>query len=77
MYSAGGGDYRGRGGKAARRGGDERGDESFVSGGYGRAAAILDSMERQGLIGPIDGAKPRQVLGRAHELVSDWDEQGL
>ena len=45
--------------------------------GYGRAAAIRDSMERQGLIGPIDGAKPRQVLGRAHELVSDWDEQGF
>jgi DNA segregation ATPase FtsK/SpoIIIE-like protein len=45
--------------------------------GYGRAAAILDSMERQGLIGPIDGAKPRQVLGRTHELVSDWDEQGF
>jgi S-DNA-T family DNA segregation ATPase FtsK/SpoIIIE len=45
--------------------------------GYGRAAAILDSMERQGLIGPIDGAKPRQVLSRAYELVADWDEQGI
>ena len=45
--------------------------------GYGRAAAMLDSMERQGLIGPIDGGKPRQVLGRAHELVNDWDEQGI
>ena len=25
----------------------------------------------------IIAAKFRQVLGRAHELVSDWDEQGI
>ena len=44
--------------------------------GYGRAAAVLDQMEREGLIGQADGARPRPVLARAFELVADWDEQG-
>ncbi|MBD0373022.1 MAG: DNA translocase FtsK 4TM domain-containing protein [Pyrinomonadaceae bacterium] len=43
--------------------------------GYGRAAAILDMMEREGFIGQADGARPRPVLGRAFEMVSEWDEQ--
>lgn len=43
--------------------------------GYGRAAAVLDQMERDGLIGKADGARPRPVLQRAFELVSEWDEQ--
>jgi S-DNA-T family DNA segregation ATPase FtsK/SpoIIIE len=43
--------------------------------GYGRAAAILDMMEREGLIGQADGARPRPILGRAYEMVSEWDEQ--
>lgn len=30
--------------------------------GYGRAARILDAMEREGIIGPPDGSKPRKVL---------------
>src|SRR5215831_17895587 len=30
--------------------------------GYGRAASLLDSMERDGIIGPPDGTKPRTVL---------------
>jgi DNA segregation ATPase FtsK/SpoIIIE, S-DNA-T family len=42
--------------------------------GYGRAAAILDMMEREGLIGQADGARPRPILGRAYEMVSEWDE---
>ncbi len=44
--------------------------------GYGRAAAILDLMEREGLIGPTDGSRPRPVLGRAYEMVANWDEAG-
>ena len=40
-----------------------------------RAAAVLDQMEREGLIGKADGARPRPVLSRAYELVADWDEQ--
>ncbi|HEX8852552.1 MAG TPA: DNA translocase FtsK, partial [Pyrinomonadaceae bacterium] len=43
--------------------------------GYGRAAAILDGLERDGFIGQADGARPRPVLGRAFETVSHWDDQ--
>ncbi|HYW72957.1 MAG TPA: DNA translocase FtsK [Pyrinomonadaceae bacterium] len=43
--------------------------------GYGRAAALLDQMEREGLIGKADGARPRPVLQKALELVGEWDEQ--
>lgn len=45
--------------------------------GYGRAAAILDVMEREGLIGQADGSRPRPVLGRAYEMVAEWDEMGV
>src|ERR1051326_4369020 len=45
--------------------------------GYGRAAAILDMMEREGLIGQADGSRPRPVLGRAYEMVAEWDEMGV
>ncbi|MGD0201308.1 MAG: DNA translocase FtsK [Bryobacteraceae bacterium] len=38
--------------------------------GYGRAARILDSMQREGIIGPPDGSKPRDVLRRP-----DWLDQ--
>jgi S-DNA-T family DNA segregation ATPase FtsK/SpoIIIE len=30
--------------------------------GYGRASRLMDIMEEKGIIGPADGAKPRQVL---------------
>jgi len=41
--------------------------------GYGRAARILDAMERDGIIGPPDGSRPRDVLRRP-----DWlDEPDL
>lgn len=36
--------------------------------GYGRAAKILDMMERQGFIGPAEGSKPRKVLQGAYEF---------
>jgi S-DNA-T family DNA segregation ATPase FtsK/SpoIIIE len=42
--------------------------------GYGRAAAILDALERDGFIGQADGARPRPVLSRAYETVSHWDD---
>ncbi len=42
--------------------------------GYGRAAAILDTMEREGFIGQADGARPRPVLQRAFETIGHWDE---
>jgi DNA segregation ATPase FtsK/SpoIIIE, S-DNA-T family len=43
--------------------------------GYGRAAALLDQMEHEGLIGKADGARPRPVLQKAFELIGEWDEQ--
>ena len=36
--------------------------------GYGRAASIIDMMEREGIVGPEDGSKPRQVLVKADFL---------
>ena len=37
--------------------------------GYGRAASIIDMMEREGIVGPQEGAsKPRQVLVKADFL---------
>jgi S-DNA-T family DNA segregation ATPase FtsK/SpoIIIE len=36
--------------------------------GYGRAARILDTMHRDGIIGPPDGSKPREVLKRPEWL---------
>jgi S-DNA-T family DNA segregation ATPase FtsK/SpoIIIE len=32
--------------------------------GYGRAARILDQMEHEGIIGPSDGSRPRDILRR-------------
>jgi DNA segregation ATPase FtsK/SpoIIIE, S-DNA-T family len=32
--------------------------------GYGRAARLIDMMERDGIVGPADGSKPREVLRR-------------
>ncbi len=32
--------------------------------GYNRAARMIETMEREGVIGPADGAKPREVLVR-------------
>ncbi|MFH1643345.1 MAG: DNA translocase FtsK 4TM domain-containing protein [Patescibacteria group bacterium] len=46
--------------------------------GYARAARLLDMLEAKGVIGPGEGAKPRQVLmGRAEEessFGSDYNE---
>ncbi len=35
--------------------------------GYGRAAHLIDMMERDGIVGPADGSKPREILKRP-----DW-----
>jgi S-DNA-T family DNA segregation ATPase FtsK/SpoIIIE len=42
--------------------------------GYNRAARIIDQMEKDGLVGPGDGAKPRAINKRAMaELIARWD----
>ena len=38
--------------------------------GYARAARIIEEMEEQGIIGPADGARPRDVL------ISSLDDLG-
>jgi len=43
--------------------------------GYGRAARILDMMHRDGIIGPPDGSKPREVLKRP-EWLQEVSERG-
>jgi len=35
--------------------------------GYNRAARIIETMEKEGLVGPSDGAKPREVLVRGYD----------
>ncbi|MEW6674114.1 MAG: DNA translocase FtsK 4TM domain-containing protein [Thermodesulfobacteriota bacterium] len=35
--------------------------------GYNRAARIIEVMEKEGIVGPSDGAKPREVLAKGYE----------
>ena len=41
--------------------------------GYGRAARLVDIMEEMGIVGPLEGSKPRQVLMTKQE----WAERKL
>ncbi len=47
--------------------------------GYARAARILDLLEQQGVVGPGDGAKPREVYGATGSdgLDDDFDRSGF
>ena len=36
--------------------------------GYARAARMLDLLEDKGIIGPADGAKPREILVSAEQF---------
>lgn len=46
--------------------------------GYARAARLMDILEERGVIGPADGAKPRDVIGggNADELAKEPEEAG-
>jgi S-DNA-T family DNA segregation ATPase FtsK/SpoIIIE len=35
--------------------------------GYNRAARMIEVMEREGVVGPPDGARPRQILARSYD----------
>ena len=39
--------------------------------GYGRAARIVDMMEQEGIVGPFQGSKPRDILVDRIEEVSE------
>ena len=41
--------------------------------GYGRAAHLIDLMERDGIVGAADGPKPREVLKRP-DWISETEE---
>ena len=38
--------------------------------GYNRAARIIETMEKEGVVGPADGVKPREVLVRNYDDIS-------
>jgi DNA segregation ATPase FtsK/SpoIIIE, S-DNA-T family len=44
--------------------------------GYARAARILDELEAAGIIGPADGAKPREILLTEQEIDNTMDSGG-
>ena len=39
--------------------------------GYARAARLLDMLEEQGVVGPGEGAKPREILMRTDKIEED------
>jgi S-DNA-T family DNA segregation ATPase FtsK/SpoIIIE len=41
--------------------------------GYGRASRMIDEMEERGIVGPADGARPREVLIRSMDEVFGSD----
>ena len=42
--------------------------------GYGKAARIIESMEEQGIVGPADGSRPREVLVQNLDEVFGGDQ---
>lgn len=39
--------------------------------GYARAASLMDQLERQGIVGPAEGSKPRKIFVRKEENVQE------
>ena len=42
--------------------------------GYSRAARIIEEMEEQGIIGPADGSRPREVLISSMDDLDDTSD---
>lgn len=45
--------------------------------GYGRAARLIETMEEQGIVGPADGSRPREVLVRSLDEVFGGSTSGV
>lgn len=43
--------------------------------GYSRAARLIDLLEENGIVGPADGSKPREVLYGAEDMVDDAENE--
>lgn len=43
--------------------------------GYNRAARLIEAMEREGIVGPMDGAKPREVLVAGGKAAMSGDDE--
>ena len=42
--------------------------------GYPRASRLMDQLEEEGVIGPADGSRPREVLWKEERAEDDYDE---
>jgi S-DNA-T family DNA segregation ATPase FtsK/SpoIIIE len=41
--------------------------------GYPRASRLMDQLEAEGVIGPADGSKPREVFNQDEQDEADYD----
>lgn len=41
--------------------------------GYARAASLMDQLERQGIVGPAEGSKPRKIFARKEDNAKEND----
>jgi S-DNA-T family DNA segregation ATPase FtsK/SpoIIIE len=44
--------------------------------GYNRAARIIDQMEQEGILGPSEGSKPREILVDPQEYLTKFRQEG-
>jgi DNA segregation ATPase FtsK/SpoIIIE-like protein len=42
--------------------------------GYPRASRLMDQLEQEGVIGPAEGSKPREVLWKEERAEDDYNE---
>ena len=43
--------------------------------GYARAARLLDMLEEQGIVGPGEGARPREIIMKTEMINEDEDTE--